>query len=85
MYAALTALGVVAGLVVLAVRSTTRPVRSVAWAKIRLKNLASKPRNQITLDEAEDGLVLSRRLKVKPLEREFAKLILKLRKNRPVV
>jgi hypothetical protein len=76
---------VVAGLVVAAMRSTSRPVKNIEWAKIRLAHLVRKPRVKLTLDEVEDGIVLARRLGKKDIEKEFALVAKRLKQRRPMV
>lgn len=85
MGAVIAALAIVTGLVVAAIKSTTRPVKNIEWAKIRLAHLARKPVKKLTLDEAEDGVVLSRRLGQRDMGKEFAKHAARLRKKRPVI
>jgi hypothetical protein len=51
--------------------------------KIRLARLARLPGRKLTLDQAEDGVVLSRRLGEPDLEKRFAKVATSLRSRRP--
>jgi hypothetical protein len=82
----LVALGAVAGLVKIAIARTTRPVRKTTWAEARLAKLERKlVARTIRLDEAEDGLVLARKLGRKDLTPGFAKAIFVMRKIRPLV
>ena len=67
----------------LAFREKAEPVIKPAWQKLRLARLASIPARKLTLDEAEDGVILSRRLDEHDLERRFAMVAKKLRTRRP--
>lgn len=51
--------------------------------ELRLAKLASLPKKKITLDQAEDGVILSRRLGEKDLEKRFEGLARDLRTKRP--
>lgn len=85
MLAALLALGTVGGLVLLAWRGVSTEHLSVAFQKKKLVTLAQKPTAKLTLDEAEDGLVLARRFKQKELAKKFATIVADKRKRRVAV
>ena len=53
--------------------------------RLRLARLAVLPRKEITLDQAEDGVILSRRLGEKDLEKRFEDVAKVLREKRPKV
>jgi hypothetical protein len=83
MLAMIIAFAAVGGFVAFAYRESDKPVVKPALRKLRLARLARIPTNKITLDEAEDGVVLSRRLGERDLERRFAKVARNLRSKRP--
>ena len=85
MWGVLLAMGAVAGIVKIAVNRARAPMKGEAWMKWRLGMLAKKPVTRLKLDEAEDGLVLARRLGQKVLERRFGMVVTALRKRRPLV
>jgi hypothetical protein len=76
------AIGIVGGFVAWAIKRTTTPLHDREWNKKRLRQIASTPRSQISIDMAEDGLVLSRQLELPALEKEFRVLVAEKRKNR---
>jgi len=73
----------ISGLVVLAHRQAAEPTIKPALMKLRLASLARMPERKLTLDQAEDGVVLSRRLGEPGLERQFAMVASSLRSRRP--
>ena len=73
----------VGSLVAIAQHEAAEPTIKPAIWKLRLARLASLPRKKITLDQAEDGVILSRRLGEKDLEGRFEELAKVLRKRRP--
>ena len=85
MWGLITALMAVGGLIAIAQHEATEPTIKPAIWKLRLAKLALLPRRKITLDQAEDGVILSRRLGEKDLERQFEELATILRKRRPRV
>jgi hypothetical protein len=82
-------LGILAGITVivglgrLALSRADDPVRGRDWEAGKLAKLASL--ETLTLDQAEDGLVLSRRYGRRDLERRFASEVSRLRKMRPKI
>jgi hypothetical protein len=82
MWALVTALAAVGGLVVLACHEKDEPSIKPALEKLKLARLARLPTSRLSLDEAEDGVVLSRRLGEKDLEKRFAAVAFALRKQR---
>ena len=83
MWGLIIALVAVGSLVAIAQHETAEPTIKPAIWKLRLARLASLPRKKITLDQAEDGVILSRRLGEKDLEGRFEELAKVLRKRRP--
>ena len=83
MWGLLMAIGAVGGFVMLAQHEVAEPTIKPALLKLRLSRLARMPKGKLTLDQAEDGVVLSRRLKEPDLERRFATVANSLRKRRP--
>jgi len=81
MWGVLIAFVLVGGLVKLSFREATDPVIKPAVEKLRLAKLAAMPPSRLTLDQAEDGVVLSRRLGEKELARRFA-MVVKVLKTR---
>jgi hypothetical protein len=77
----LMGIGVVLGLGRLALSRADDPAPGRDWEAGELARLASLTR--LTLDQAEDGLVLSRRYGRRDLERRFAVVVSRLRKTRP--
>lgn len=78
MWGVLAALGIVGALVVFTnVEKSDEPVLKPAVEKVRLAWLARK--RSLTLPEAEDGLVLSRRLGERDLERKFERVVRRLK------
>lgn len=82
MWAVLIAFTIVGGLVTVAYREATDPVIKPDWQKLKLARLASIPIRKLTLDQAEDGVVLSRRLGEHDLERHFAIVTRELKTKR---
>jgi hypothetical protein len=76
-------IGAVVGFVVLAHQQAAEPTIKPGLVKIRLAWLARIPERKLTLDQAEDGVVLSRRLGEPDLERRFAAVAMSLRPQRP--
>ena len=83
MLAMIIAFAAVGGFVALAYRESDEPIVKPALQKLRLARLARIPTNKIALDEAEDGVVLSRRLGERDLEKRFAMVARDLRTKRP--
>jgi hypothetical protein len=71
MWGLLFALGIVGGLVKVAFDQTVEPTIKPAWRKRKLAKLANMTPETITLDQAEDGVVLSREFEEKKLGRKF--------------
>jgi hypothetical protein len=82
MWGLLLSIGAIGGFVVLAHHQAAEPTIKPALMKIRLARLARLPGRKLTLDQAEDGVVLSRRLSEPDLERRFAKVATSLRSRR---
>jgi hypothetical protein len=85
MIAVLLALGLVGGMVGFAIKETLDPAVKPAFLKFKLARLAKKPVTNLKLDEAEDGVVLARRLGRKDLEKKFAGVVTILKKKRPAI
>jgi len=83
MWGLITALVAVSSLVAIAQHEAAEPTIKPAIWKLRLAGLARAPRKKITLDQAEDGVILSRRLGERDLEKRFETLAKVLRKKRP--
>ena len=83
MWGLLISIGAVSGFVVLAHHQAAEPTIKPALLKLRLSRLARMPKKKLTLDQAEDGVVLSRRLGEPDLERRFAAVARSLRSKRP--
>jgi len=78
MWGVLAAAGIVGALVVFTnVEKSDEPVVKPALEKVKLAWLARKRR--LTLPEAEDGVVLSRRLGERDLERRFERVVRRLK------
>lgn len=78
MWGVLAALGIVGALVVFTnVEKSDEPVVKPAVEKIRLAWLVRK--RHLTLPEAEDGLVLSRRLGESDLARKFERVVRRMK------
>ena len=75
-------IGAVGGFVALAHRQAAEPTIKPALLKLRLSRLAKMPVKNLTLDQAEDGMVLSRKFNEPDLEREFAKVATMLKSRR---
>jgi hypothetical protein len=82
MWGIVTAFAAVTGLVVLAFREKADPVIKPALQKARLARLARMSPGKLSLDEAEDGMVLSRHFGERDLEKRFASVANALRKKR---
>jgi hypothetical protein len=82
MWGLITAFAMVGGLIAVAFREKDEPVIKPAWQKIRLAVLAGTPIDQLTLGQAEDGVVLARKLGEHDLERRFAVVAIRLKKGR---
>ena len=82
MWGLITAFAVVGGLVAAAYREKADPVIKPAWQKTRLAMLAGTPIQPLTLGQAEDGVVLSRKLGEHVLEKRFILLAQELKKRR---
>ena len=74
---------VVGGFVTLACRDADEHIVKSALRKARLVRLARIPTNKITLDQAEDGVVLSRQFGEHSWEKHFAMVVKSLRAKRP--
>jgi hypothetical protein len=83
MWGLIIALGTVGSLVSLALREASEPTIKPALMRHRLAALARVPMDRLTLDQAEDGVVLSRKLGERDLEKRFAQAAIVLRKHRP--
>ena len=83
MWGLIIALVAVGSLVAIAQHEAAEPTIKPAIWKIRLAMLASLSRKKLTLDQAEDGVILSRRLGEKDLEKRFEAVAKVLRKSRP--
>jgi hypothetical protein len=83
MWGLLITIGAVSGFVVLAHRQAAEPTIKPAILRLRLSRLANMPSGKLTLDQAEDGVVLSRKLGEPGLERQFAMVASSLRSRRP--
>jgi len=70
------------GLVRFAYGQKEEPTLRPAWRKAKLVGLAKKADNQLTLDQAEDGLVLSREFDCPDLGRRFQGVVDKLKSTR---
>jgi hypothetical protein len=81
MVALLIALGFVGGLVKISFGQSTEPTLKPAWRKAKLLRLAKLRKRRITLDQAEDGAVLSREFNAPELEVEFKKIAEALKKQ----
>jgi hypothetical protein len=80
MFPLLLAVGAVVGLVGYAIRKSTGPSTKPGDERVRLERL--KLRKILTLDEAEDGLVLARRFGDAGSEAKFRIEISRLKKKR---
>jgi hypothetical protein len=83
MFGLFLAISGVCGLVGYAIRRSTGPSQKPLDERIKLERL--KLRQVLTLDEAEDGLVLARRYGDKSSEVRFRIEVLKLKKRRLLV
>jgi hypothetical protein len=82
MWGLITAFAVVGSLVAVAYREKADPVIKPALQKSRLAMLARMPASRLTLDQAEDGMVLSRKFEEHDLEKRFAAVAKQLKKGR---
>lgn len=83
MFPLLLAVSAVAGLVGYAIRRSTGPAQKPMDERMKLERL--KLVERLTLDEAEDGLVLARRYGDKGAEVKFRVEVLRLKKKRMLV
>jgi len=83
MWGLILSIGAVGGFVALGHHPAAGPTLKPALLKLRLSRLARMPKKKLTLDQAEDGVVLSRRLGEPDLERRFAAVARSLRSKRP--
>ena len=83
MWGLIFAIGTIGSLVALAHHQAVEPTIATSLMKRRLAKLARMPSRKLTLDQAEDGVVLSRRLEEPDLERRFASAARSLRSKRP--
>ena len=83
MFGLLLAIGAVSSLVGYAIRRSTGPSTKPMDERMKLERL--KLRKVLTLDDAEDGLVLARRYGDKSSEVRFRIEVLKLKKRRPPI
>jgi hypothetical protein len=81
--ALLLALGLVSGIVGLAVNQADDPTIRRFLQRRRLDAISRKPDRFVTLPEAEDGIVLSRRFGEKFLLSRFTKLVASIKKYTP--
>ena len=81
MGALLLALGLVSGIVGLAVNQADDPTIRRFLQRRRLDAISRKPDRFVTLPEAEDGIVLSRRFGEKLLLSRFTKLVASMKKS----
>jgi hypothetical protein len=80
----LASLVAVGGFIAFACHDADEPMVKPAWLKLKLVRLVKRINShKITLDEAEDGMVLSRKLGEKGLEKRFAVVATRLRTHRP--
>ena len=84
MWGLILSIGAVGGFVALAHHQAAEPTIKPALMRHRLARLARMPKRKLTLDQAEDGVVLSRRLGEPDLERRFAAVAKSLRTKRPM-
>ena len=71
MLALLVALGLVGGLVRVAWGQAEEPTLRPAWRRAKLARLARIPEHILKLDQAEDGIVLSREFGASELAAKF--------------
>jgi len=85
MGALLFALGLVSGIVGLAVNQADNPTIKRFMRKRLLLGIARKPDSAISLEEAENALVLSRQFNSQFLQTRFTKLVatMKTQRRRP--
>lgn len=83
MGALLLALGFVGGIIGLAVNQADNPTIKRFMRKRLLLRIAHKPDSTISLEEAENALVLSRQFDSRFLLVRFAKLVASLKKQHP--
>ena len=84
MWGLVIALATVGGLGRLTFHEAVEPTIRPAVMRMRLARLAKMPTDRLTLDQAEDGVVLSRRLGEPDLGRRFAEVaaIIKAHRSR---
>ena len=82
MAALLLALGLVSGIVGLAVGQADNPSIRRFLQRRRLDEIARKPDHRVTLPEAEDAVIIARRLDEKLLFTRFTKLVASMKHNR---
>ena len=78
----LLALGGVSAFIGWGIARSMDPARKASVERERLAKLKKKPLGALTLEDAEDGLVLSRRYGDKFAGGEFAKHVVTLKKKR---
>lgn len=81
MVALLLALGLVSGIVGLAVDQAEDPTIRRFLQRRRLEAISRKPDRLVTLPEAEDAVVLAKRFNERFLLTRFSKLVASLKKN----
>ena len=81
MWALLIAFGFVGGLVRVAWGQAAEPTLRPAWRRAKLARLARIPERLLRLDQAEDGLVLSREFKAPDLAEKFGKIATRLKQK----
>jgi len=79
MWGLLTAFAAVGGLVAVAGREKDEPFIKPALRRARLAMLSKIPIGKLTLEQAEDGVVLSRKLGERDLESRFAMVARRLK------
>ena len=81
MWALLVAFGLVGGLVRVAWGQAAEPTLRPAWRRAKLVRLARIPERLLKLDQAEDGLVLSREFEAPDLAEKFGKIAARLKQK----
>ena len=82
MWGLLTAFAMVGGLVAAAYREKDEPFIKPALQEARLAMLMRIPIGRLTIPQADDGVVLSRKLGKPDLEKHFAMVAMRLKKGR---
>lgn len=82
MWGALLAFGLVGSIVTFAVKSALDPAYQLRCLRRRLIRLGRLSPENLTLDQAEDGKVLARRLGKPGLEKKFDQAAVSLKKKR---